>query len=144
LYYLWWEAYPAPSVQLNFPLQAGESVTASVAFQHGTFLLSLDVPGERVHFSVSQPGKVSDTKIAECIVEPATIIDDPATNKEHLLPLTDFDQVTIQCQLNGNEPIAAGPQDILYQMQTHTGIPKAFTSVLDASGKTFTVQWHHA
>jgi hypothetical protein len=144
LYYLWWEAYPAPSVQLDFPLQVGDSVTASVAFQHGTFLLSLDVPGERVHFSVSQPGKVSDTKVAECIVEPATIVDDPATNKGHLLSLTDFDQVTIQCQLNGNEPIAAGPQNILYQMQTYSGVAKAFTSVLDASGKTFTVQWHHA
>ncbi len=143
LYYLWWEAYPAPSVQLDFPLRAGDSVTASVTFQHGKFQLSIDVPREHVHFSIFQAGKVSDTKFAECIVEPATIIDDPATNTGHVEPLTNFDQVTLRCQLDGNKPIAAGPQDILYQMQTRSGIAKAFTSVLDASGTTFTVQWHH-
>jgi hypothetical protein len=51
--------------------------------------------------------------------------------------------VSIFCQLNNNEPIANGPEDILYQMQTDTGIAKATTSDLDQAGSTFTVQWHH-
>jgi hypothetical protein len=143
LYYLWWEMFPAPSVQLDLPLRAGDLVTAAVAFQHGMFQLSLDVPGEGVHFAISRAGQVSDTKIAECIVEPATIIDNPATNKGHLETFTNFGQVTIGCQIDGNQPIAAGPQDVLYQMQTGTGMARAFTSVLDASGTMFTVRWHH-
>lgn len=143
LYYLWWEMFPAPSVQLSFSLRAGDLVMAAVAFQHGAFQLSLDIPGEGVHFSVSRAGKISDTRIAECIVEPATIIDNPATNKGHLETFTNFGQVTIHCQLDGNRPVAAGPQDILYQMQTGSGVAKAFTSVLDASGTIFTVRWHH-
>jgi hypothetical protein len=142
-YFLWWEMYPAPLVQLGFPLRAGDQVTASVTFGHGTFQLSLVVPDEGVRFSLSGAGKVSDTKVAECIVEPVTIIDNPRTNKGHLEHFTNFGQVTVHCQLNGNQPIAAGPQDILYKMQTNTGIAKAFTSVLDASGTTFTVRWHH-
>jgi hypothetical protein len=143
LYYLWWEMFPAPSVQLALPVRAGDLVTAAVAFQHGVFQLSLDVPGEGVHFAISRAGKISDTKVAECIVEPATIIDDPATNKGHLETFTNFGQVTIRCQLAGNQPIAAGPQDVLYQMQTGSGVAKAFTSLLDASGTIFTVRWHH-
>jgi len=143
LYYVWWEMYPAPSVQLDFPLRAGDQVSATVTFGHGMFQLGLAVPDEGVHFSFSGAGKVSDTSIAECIVEPATIIDNPTTNKGHLEHFTNFGQVTVHCQVNGNQPIAAGPQDILYQMQTNTGVAKAFTSVLDASGAIFTVRWHH-
>lgn len=144
LYYLWWEMFPAPSVQLDFPVQAGDRVAAAVTFRQGVFQLSLNVPGEGVHFSVSRVGKVSDTKIAECIVEPATIIDNLITNKGHQERLTNFGQATVRCQLDGNQPIAAGPQDILYQMQTNAGVARTFTSVLDASGTTFTVRWHHA
>lgn len=144
LYYMWWELYPAPSVQLDFPLQAGDQVSATVMFGDGMFRLGLAVPDEGVHFSVVRAGKVSDTSVAECIVEPATIIDNPGTSQGHLQHLTNFGQVTVHCQLNGKQPIAAGPQDILYQMQTNTGVAKAFTSVLDASGTTFTVRWHHA
>jgi len=40
-------------------------------------------------------------------------------------------------------PIADGPQDIIYQMNTQAGNPKATTSDLDATGSTFTVYWHH-
>jgi hypothetical protein len=143
LYSLWWEMYPAPSVQLDFPLRAGDHVTATVTFKHGTFQLGLAVPDEGVRFSISGTGRVSDTTFAECIVEPATIIDNTTTNKGHLEHFTNFGQVMVRCQLNGNQPIAAGPQDILYQMQTNSGINKSFTSMLDASGTTFTVRWHH-
>lgn len=143
LYFMWWEMFPAPSVPLNQPLQAGDSATASVTFQNGKFQLSLDVPGEGVHFTTTRAGSVSDTSIAECIVEAPTIIDNLSTNMGHVAQLTDFGQVSVLCQLNNNEPIADGPQDVLYQMQTNAGVSKATTSALDQSGAMFTVQWHH-
>jgi hypothetical protein len=143
LYFMWWERFPAPSVPLNQPLQAGDTVTATVTFQQGEFQLSIDAPKEGVHFSTTQAGKVSDTSIAECIVEAPTIIDDPVTNKGHVAQLTNFGQVSILCQINNNEPIADGPQDVLFQMQTNAGVSKAVTSALNQAGTTFTVQWHH-
>lgn len=143
LYDLWWEMFPAPSVPLDLPLQAGDTVTATVAFRHGAFQLSIDVPSEGVHFSTTQAGTVSDTSTAECIVEPETIIDNPTTNSGHVEQLTSFGQVSIHCQLDENKPIATGPQDILYQMQTAAGVAKAVTSALDPTGTTFVVQWHH-
>jgi hypothetical protein len=143
LYFMWWEMFPAPSVPLNQPLQAGDSAMASVTFQNGEFHLSLDVPAEGVHFTTIHGGSVSDTSIAECIVEAPTIIDNLATNKGHVAQLTDFGQVSVLCQLNNNEPIADGPQDVLYQMQTNAGVSKATASALDQSGATFTVYWHH-
>lgn len=142
-YSMWWELFPAPSVPLDLPLQPGDSVTASVAFQQGRFHLTIDDAKERTHFSTAQTGQVSDTSVAECIAEAPTIIDDPATNRGHLAQLTNFGTVSILCQLNNNEPIANGPEDILYQMQTDTGITKATTSDLDQAGSTFTVQWRH-
>ena len=142
-YYLWWEAFPDPSVPLDLPLQPGDRVTASVAFQHNIFYLRVDVPREGDHFSTTHPGQTSDTSVAECIVEAPTIIDNLATNIGHIAQLTDFGTVSVSCRLNQGKPIAEGPQNILYQMQTDGGTPKATTSPLDPAGTTFTVQWHH-
>lgn len=143
LYYLWWEMFPAPSVGLDMPLKAGDTVTATVTFQNDMFQLGIDVPSEGVHFSTTHAGKVSDTSVAECIVEPATIIDNPTTNKGHVERLTNFGKVSISCQLDKDKPIADGPQDVLYQMQTDAGVAKTITSALDSTGTTFTVQWSH-
>ena len=140
---MWWEMFPAPSVPLDAPLRPGDSVTASVTFQHGTFQVTIDNPKERVHFFTTHPGKVSDTSVAECIAEAPTIIDDLATNQSHVAQLTNFGKVSILCQLNANQPIAAGPQDIIYQMETGSGVSKATTSELDQAGNRFTVQWRH-
>jgi hypothetical protein len=143
-YFMWWEMYPAPSVPLDPIVQPGDSITATVAFQQGHFLLSIDDPQQQFHFSTTQPGKVSDTAIAECITEAPTIVDDPTTNQGHVAQLADFGSVNISCQLNNNEPIANGPQDVIYQMKTSDNLAKASTSNLDQSGSTFTVQWHHS
>lgn len=144
-YRMWWEMFPEPWHDLSDQsLQPGDSVTATVTFQNGEFQLSLDDPKERIHFSTTQPGKVSDTSIAECIVEAPTIVDDPTDpNKGHVAQLTNFGNVSVLCQLNDNEPIADGPQNSIYQMVTQSGVSKATTSNLDQAGSTFTVQWHH-
>ncbi len=142
-YFMWWEMFPAPSVPLDQPLQPGDSITASVTFQQGRFQLTIDNPNEGVHFSTTHPGAVTDTSVAECIVEAPTIIDNSATDQGHIARLTNFGKVRILCQLNDHRPIADGPQDIIYQMNTQAGNPKATTSGLDAAGSTFTVSWHH-
>jgi Peptidase A4 family len=142
-YFMWWEMYPEPSVPLDLVVQPGDSITATVAFQQNQFHLSIDDPQAQFHFSVAKSGKASDTSIAECITEAPTIVDDPFTNQGHVAQLTDFGSVNISCQLNNNEPIAYGPQDVLYQMKTSHNIAKAITSNLDQVGSSFTVQWHH-
>jgi len=142
-YFMWWEMFPAPSVPLDQPLQPGDSITASVTFQQGRFQLTIDNPTEGVRFSTTHPGAVTDTSVAECIVEAPTIIDNPATGQGHVARLTNFGKVRILCQLNDRRPIGDGPQDIIYQMNTQGGVAKATTSGLDAAGSTFTVYWHH-
>jgi hypothetical protein len=142
-YMLWWEMFPAPLVPLDLPVQPGDSVTASITFQHDTFQLTIDDPAAGAHFTTSQPGKTSDTSVAECIVEAPTVIDDFATNSGHVAPLANFGSVSVFCQISNNQPIADGPQNIIYQMSTDFGLTKATTSQLDEAGSTFTVQWHH-
>jgi hypothetical protein len=141
-YYLWWEMYPAPSVPLDVAVLPGDSLTATVAFQQNQFQLSIYDVQAQSRFSVTKPGKVSDTSIAECITEAPTVVD-PITNQGHVAQLTDFGSVSISCQLNNDEPVAYGPQDVFYQMKTSDNIAKATTSNLDQTGSTFTVQWHH-
>jgi Peptidase A4 family len=136
IYDIWWEMYPAPSVRLKLLVLPGDTVTASVAFQNSTFRLSIDDPQEKIHFSTIQPGNIADTSSAECILEAPEL----ANQASHL---ADFDIVDISCRLNDTEPIADGPQDILYQMMDN-GVLQAKTSNLDASGSGFTVQWKHS
>ena len=142
-YFMWWELFPAPSVTLGQSLQPGDGVTTIVAFENSQFHLIMENPKEGVHFSTTQPGSVFDTSIAECIAEAPAIIDNPTTNSFHIARLTNFGKVSISCQLNNNEPIANGPQDVLYQMQTRSGFSKATASDLNQAGSTFTIQWHH-
>jgi Peptidase A4 family len=142
-YFMWWEMFPAPSVTLSQPLQPGDSVTSTVAFANSQFHLSMENAKAGVHFSTTQPGNALDTSIAECIAEAPAIIDNAATNSFHIARLTNFGKVRVSCQLNNNEPIANGPQNVLYQMQTRAGFSKATASDLDQAGTTFTIQWHH-
>jgi hypothetical protein len=142
-YYMWWEMYPEPSVPLDLVVMPGDSITATVTFQQNQFQLSIDDFQAHYHFSITKPGKASDTTIAECITEAPTIVDNPFNNQGHVAQLTNFGSVSISCQLNNNVPIANGPQDVLYQMQASNKIAKATTSDLDEAGSTFTVKWHH-
>jgi len=143
LYAMWWEMFPAPPVAINGFVQPGDSITTSVTFANSQFQLALDNSQEGVHFSTVKQGKVSDTSNAECITEAPFSVDNPATNSGHIVPLTDFGTVHISCQMNNNQPIADGPQNILFQMNTPAGTPKAITSNLDEAGTTFTIRWQH-
>ena len=138
-YHMWWEMYPAPSVPLKVLVAPGDSVTASVAFQNGEFRLSIDDPLQAIHFSTTQPGNIADTSNAECIIEAPAIV---TRGGDQSSRLANFGRVDVSCLLNDTKPIADGPQDILYQMNTN-GIPQATTSNLDTAGSGFTVQWNH-
>lgn len=142
-YYLWWEMYPAPPVLIDMAEHPGDTVSASVAFQNGQFLLSLDDPNSGVHFSTAQPGKASDTRYAECIVEPPFHIDNPLTNSGHLAALANFGTIHVTCQAN-NGPVVTGPQNEVFQMVLDSGDTKATTSTLDKDGSSFTVTWNHS
>lgn len=143
LYSMWWEMFPAPPVMIDGLVLPGDSITTSVTFSNSQFQLVLDNPRQGVHFSTLQQGKVSDTSYAECITEAPFFVDNVATNSGYIAPLTNFGMVKFSCQMNNGQPIADGPQNILFQMNTPNGTPKAIISDLDATGTTFTVQWNH-
>jgi hypothetical protein len=142
-YYLWWEMYPAPPVLIDTAEHPGDIISARVAFQDGHFQLSIDDPNAGVHFSTTKPGKASDTRFAECIVEPPFHVDNQVTNSGHLEALPNFGNIRVTCHAN-NGPIGTGPQNEIFQMIQNSGDAKATTSPLDKDGATFTVKWHHS
>jgi hypothetical protein len=152
-YDAWWEIYPAPSYNISptnalFNVQSGDIATATVTYQQntGTFILSIQVRTSTASNALSivnwsstpQLGASIGATMAECIVESPA---DATTNK--LIPLAEFGKVSVDCQVNNNKPIASGPQNYLFQMQTDGGAPKATVSPLASDGSTFTVTWNH-
>jgi len=135
-----WEIYPDNSAILipNHPITSGDEITATVSFSNGTFKLFME-DANKWNFSLTQAGSSSNTQMAECILEAPTLL---INGQKQVAALTNFGVVSIQCEAD-NEPIANGPQDIRYQMETK-GVAKATTSLLDNDGAGFTVQWKHA
>ena len=135
-----WEIYPDNSAMLipNHPITSGDAITATVSFSNGTFKLFME-DANRWNFSLTWAGSSSNTQMAECILEAPTLL---INGQKQVAALTNFGVVSIQCKAD-NYPIANGPQDICYQMQTK-GVAKATTSLLDNDGAGFTVQWKHA
>ncbi|HLZ60529.1 MAG TPA: G1 family glutamic endopeptidase [Ktedonosporobacter sp.] len=134
-YEAWWEMFPAPSRTLNEFVAPGDTITAVVTFQNNQFQLSMQDLQQGWTFSTVQPGSITDTNTAECIVEAPTLVQPTP----HIAQLTDFGTISLSCQLTANHGIGDGPRDFEYQM--HTPIADAVTSDLDNTGSAFTVQW---
>jgi Peptidase A4 family len=133
-----WELFPEPAIPIDHPVQPGDKISASVSFQNGKFQMAIEDARAGWHFSISRPGVVADTRIAECIAEAPTL-ENAATNESQVAQLTNFGTIHISCQMNGNAAIGDGPQNVRYQMDT--GTARAITSELDPGGTDFTVQW---
>ena len=133
-----WELFPEPAIPIDQPMQPGDKISASVLFQNGKFQIFMEDARAGWHFSISKPGSVADTRIAECITEAPTL-ENTVTQESQVAQLTNFGTVHISCQMNDNASIGDGPQNVRYQMDT--GIASAITSELDPSGTNFTVQW---
>ncbi len=133
-----WELFPAPAIPIDQPVQPGDKISASVSFQNGKFQIAIEDVQAGWHFSISRPGVVADTRIAECIAEAPTL-ENTVTNESQVAQLTNFGTIHISCQMNGNAAIGDGPQNVRYQMDT--GTARAITSELDPGGTNFTVQW---
>lgn len=142
--YAWFEMYPlGASIISNFPVNIGDSISASVVYQNnGVFLLSIANNTKKVHTAIPTQYTTSPTaqrSSAEWIVE--------APAYQSILPLSHFSQVNFsQCitVINGltkqiNSKLF---QNTAINMVYNAGF-KAITSALSISGQSFNVQWQH-
>ncbi|MBV9229214.1 MAG: hypothetical protein JOZ18_07860 [Chloroflexi bacterium] len=140
-YDMGWEVYPTtPAIIVPKPVDAGDTITATVSFHSGTFDLLMDDFQQGWHFAITQQGDPADTRIAECIVEAPTIVNS-LTDSRSVAQLTNFGTASVFCQAN-DKAIGSGAQNYVFQMyHMDTRTPKATTSELDRDGSTFTVKW---
>jgi hypothetical protein len=95
-YYAWWEMYPNPSVIIpNFPISAGDSISASVTYSSGAYTLQIADITRNESFSTPQSATAQRSS-AEWIVE--------APSSGGILPLANFGTATFskaQATING-------------------------------------------
>lgn len=142
-HFAWYEMYPlAPAVIYGFPVNSGDSISASVAYQgNGVFLLSIANNTKKVHTSIPTQYTTSTTALrtsAEWIVE---------APGNPILPLAHFSPITMSeciCVINGltKQINSTFFQNIVITM-THSGVIKAQPSALSTSGQRFNVTWQH-
>jgi hypothetical protein len=145
-YNSWWEMYPAQPVSLpikTYPVQAGDTLTASVSVSADLFTLSISSSrGWSFSTTTTGPSGLKQSS-AEWITE--------APSSTSVLPLADFGTVgftncTAALSRRASEPISSftaksGPHEITMKAK---GTTKAAPSALNASGNGFTVTWEHA
>jgi hypothetical protein len=146
-YYAWWEMYPAPSVTIptsKYPVQQGDTLTASVSVSGEQFTLSI-TSSEGWTFTKTKTGTSAlKQSSAEWIAESPEV-------GGSLAKLANFGTVSFTggtAALNGGagEPISSftadgGPHAIT--MVTKKGATRAATSALNSAGNAFTVTWVH-
>jgi hypothetical protein len=139
--------YPAYPVTLSFakyPVQPGDTLTASVSVSGTQYTLSM-TSSRGWKFSKTVAGSASlKQSSAEWIAEA------PAS-ASGILPLADFGTVSFTgCTATvagGNSgaisrfTASGGPHAL--NMETPNGTPRATPSALTSSGKAFTVTWEH-
>jgi peptidase A4-like protein len=145
-YNSWWEMYPAEPVSLpvkKYPVEAGDTLTASVSVTADVYTLSIS-SSRGWSFSTATTGSSSlRQSSAEWITE--------APTSTAVLPLADFGTVgftncTAALSRAASEPISSftaksGPHEITMAAK---GTTKAAPSALNSSGNGFTVTWEHA
>lgn len=149
-YYAWWEMYPANSVELStskYPVQPGNSLTATVSVSGSTFTLTLKNNSAGWTFTTTQSGSGLAQSSAEWIAESPEICNGSRCS---LAKLADFGTVgfTSATAATGGsqEPISyftadGGPHEIV--CETSSGTVRAQPSALGSGGNNFTVTWKH-
>ena len=88
-YYAWFEMYPNPPQKIDQPVNAGDTISASVQYTDGSFVLTLQDNNWPTDFSITEtPGYTPQRNSAEWIIEaPSTV--------RGILPLADFDSAVV-------------------------------------------------
>lgn len=145
--YAWFEMYPASAYQIvGFPVNAGDSITASVNFISGNQYQLMMTNNTRRVRAIIPPAYTKSTiakrQCVEWIVE--------APYYRGILPLTHFNPVVFtNCTavisgVGGSiSKFAHDNFNMVSVGANNVTTPKATTSVLDTSGNSFRVTWQH-
>jgi hypothetical protein len=148
-YYGWYEMYPAGSVDLStseYPVKAGDTLTASVSVSGTSFTLAIS-SSEGWKFSIVKSGSGLAQSSAEWIAESPEICSFRCT----LAQLADFGTMNFtsaEAAVSGgaDAPISSftydgGPQEII--CETSSGAVRSQPSALGSSGTSFSMTWEH-
>jgi hypothetical protein len=148
-YYMWWEMYPAASVnpsKSTYPVKPGDSLTASVTESGTTWTLTITNTTRSWTFTKV---KVTSKKFAQSSAE--WIAESPEVGggiaKLANFGTMGFTNCTAAIASGASQPISAfttksGPHAIT--MNNPAGTIRATPSALDPTGEQFTMTWHHA
>ncbi|MDR3646091.1 MAG: G1 family endopeptidase [Candidatus Babeliales bacterium] len=141
--YAWYEMYPDYSYSItNFPVKAGDSITASVVYKgNNVFVLSIANNTKKVRSVIPTKYTTSTTAQRVCA---EWVVEAPYMNS--ILPLAHFSPITFtKCtaKINGVSNAinkVANTQNTALNMISNTGL-KAITSSLLKNGQSFEVTW---
>jgi hypothetical protein len=131
-YGAWFEMYPAYPVHLPLPVSPGDSITGTVYFKSGRFVLALRNNTTGQGFRVAKPLKEAERHSAEAIAEaPSGLLG--------VLPLANFGTTTFTNVKVDGAPIGSFPMLDRIDMVDDT-TTKTSTSEL-SGGTDFAVTW---
>jgi hypothetical protein len=137
-YYAWLEMYPSAPYDINLPINAGDTITASVQYTNGNFLFTLQDSNWQTAFTMTEtPAYVPQRNSAEWIVE------SPST-KHGILPLANFGSVTfsgIQATIGTETGNLSNWPNVVINMGNSSGSMIAQTNGLNTAGTGFTVSY---
>jgi Peptidase A4 family len=134
-YYAWYEMYPAGSVNLSLPINAGDTISASVNYTgSGLFTLSITNVTKNQFYSAPQTSSQAQRSSAEWIQEAPSSV-------SGVLPLANFGTISFS-GASATVSGTTGPADNSWSgstlnqvdMVTKTGSLKATSSALTDSG----------
>ena len=138
-YFAWYEVYPKQTTVCSFTVSGGDSISASVDYNNGSFTVSLTDGANPcgTTFALRRAQRSS----AEVIVEA------PSSNHSFkgILPLAQFDPISFtSAQVNASTLAAASPSEVIMTTTGQsTGTVKADPED-SLSGGSFSVTWNHA
>lgn len=143
--YAWFEMYPKGAYEIvGFPVNAGDSITASVTYL-GTSVFKLTITNNTRHVTYTVPrtytiSTAAQRSSAEWIME--------APYLNGVLPLADFGTAgftNCSATINGRSGAINNShwQYDALSMQTQNSIIKSLASSLYSNGKAFSLTWQH-
>jgi len=143
VYYAWFELYPSALVTLgpaHYPVSAGDSLSASVDYSGGVYVLSI-IDAGRWSYSTSVATTAPRNASAEWVAEAPTSC---TAGRCKVQQLANFGSVTFRWATVNGQALTAGGTTVtrIVMSRNKKGVGvEASPSALDATGHEFTVTW---
>ncbi len=137
-YYAWFEMYPNAAYMIgNFPVDAGDTITAEVSYSGGDYTLTITNETQNVTYTRTDTISGAQNSSAEWVVEAPWL--------GRVLPLADFGTTYLSdctATIDGTTgPISTWDYDAITMVWKRGN--KAVPSILSSSGDAFSVTWYH-